>query len=72
MVKSAPSTWSPNARPRMAKDGVVHRVVESLRIEFRSGVVGLEPKVRIELTAYALPRWSAGARLLRWSRRPSF
>lgn len=40
MVKSAPSVWSPNARPRMAKDGVVHRAVESLRIEFRSGVVG--------------------------------
>jgi hypothetical protein len=25
----------------MAKNGVVHRAVESLRIEFRSGVVGV-------------------------------
>jgi hypothetical protein len=40
MVKSAPSVWSPNARPRMARNGVVHRAVESLRIEFRRGVVG--------------------------------
>ena len=40
MVKSAPSAWSPNARPRMAKNGVVHRAVESLRIERGSGVVG--------------------------------
>ena len=65
MVVSALSAWSPNARPTTGQEwrcpesrGIPENRVQNGRRR------GLEPKVRIELTAYALPRRCSTTELL--------
>jgi hypothetical protein len=73
MVKSAPIGLESECPPQNGQEWRCpsSRGIPENRVQERRRR-GLEPKVRIELTAYALPRCLAGARLLRWSRRRSF